>query len=259
MTDRRRRHKEQRAAKLKAEKKKKARRELARRLVIALGFGILVIGFFAAGSLFGKDGTSLPPTYEKYRNQPTACGADQPEPEKPMTFSEPTQQDDLASVTNAVITTSCGDIVIELDPANYPDTVNSFVFLARQGFYNGQVFHRIIANFVAQAGDPSADGSGGPGYRIADEYPAADFTYVEGTVAMGNGGKGTTGSQFFFTLGGSGSVLNPQYNILGNVVSGQDTLKKMAEVAVSTRPGSSERSVPQETVYIETITIETAG
>jgi peptidylprolyl isomerase len=176
-----------------------------------------------------------------------------------MAFTEPTQQEDLDSVTGALIETSCGDVHIELDPAGYPATVNSFVFLAREGFYDGQVFHRILADFVVQGGDPDGDGSGGPGYTIDDELPADGFTYVDGTVAMANAGAGTTGSQFFIVIGDDAAVLSPRYNILGAVTTGHEALDAMAQVPVATRPGSNEKSVPLETVYIERITIETAG
>ncbi len=259
MTDRRRRQKEARAAKRKAEKKQKARRELGRRLVTALGFGLLVVGVIAVGAFFGGDKGDLPSGYEGYRNQPTACGAEQPPSELVLNFEAPEPQGDLESVTTATVDTSCGEIVIELDPAGYPETVNSFVFLARQGFYDGQVFHRILADFVIQGGDPVADGTGHPGYRIPDEFPREDFEYLDGTVAMANAGKGTTGSQFFIVLSDSASVLNPQFNVLGNVISGQETLARIAQVEVATRPGSRERSLPLETVYINSVTIESSS
>ena len=259
MTDRRRRQKEQRAAKREAEKKQKARKELGRRLGIAFGFGGLVVAIIAVGALFRPGEGDLPSTYETFRDQPTACGAEQPLEEAVMTFDAPEEQSDLDDVTTATLDTSCGEIVIELDAANYPETVNSFVFLARQGFYDGQVIHRVLADFVVQGGDPAADGSGGPGYRINDEFPPEDFVYEDGAVAMANAGKGTTGSQFFIVIGDSASVLNPQFNLLGMVTSGAEALQRMAEVETSVRPGTNERSVPLETIYVNTITIQTSS
>lgn len=256
MTDRRRRQKEMRAAKRDAEKKQKSRKELIRRLVIAFGFGILVVGILTVGTLFGPDEGSLPSGYEGYRDQPTACGADQPNIEAVLSFDAYEPQDDLDSLGLATIQTSCGDIVIELDSGGYPETVDSFVFLAREGFYDGQVFHRVLADFVIQGGDPKADGTGGPGYRVPDEFPPEDFVYVDGSVAMANAGKGTTGSQFFIVLGDAASVLNPQFNVLGHVVSGADTLERISEIEVGVQPGSTERSLPLESVYIERVTIE---
>lgn len=261
MTDRRRRQKEQRAAKRQAEKKQSARRELGRRLGTALVFGLLVVGVLAIGAFFGDEEGDLPRGYEGFRQQPTACGAEQPPAEQVAEHAEPEQQSDItpsAEVT-ATLQTSCGEIVIELDPAGYPETVNSFVFLAREGFYNGQVFHRIVEDFQLFTGDPMADGNGGPGYRIPDEFPPDDFVYTPGVVAMDNVGKGTTGSQFFIVLGDSADVLNPQFNVLGNVVSGQQTLDRIQEIETARRPGSVEDSLPLETVYVESVAIDVTG
>ena len=261
MTDRRRRQKEQRAAKREAEKKQNARRELGRRLGTALIFGVLVIGVLVLGTFLGNDEGDLPQGYEGFRAQPTACGAEQPEPEPVTQFTEAEPQADVTptAVVSATLQTSCGEIVIELDPAGYPETVNSFVFLARQGFFDGQVFYRIIADFQVFSGDPAANGTGGPGYQIPDEFPPGDFVYTPGVVAMDNVGKGTTGSQFFIVLSDAAEVLNPQFNGLGNMISGQDTLDRIEEIQTAKRPGSVEDSLPLETVYIESVTIDVTG
>ncbi len=260
MTDRRRRQKEQRAAQKEAERKAESRRELFRRLGFALGLGVLVVGSFAVVGLFGEDTEKLPGSYAGYRDQPTACGGEQPPEEQVMQFDGFEPQDDITpdSQVTATISTSCGDIVVELDPAGAPNTVDSFVFLARQGFYDGTVFHRIVENFVAQGGDPDAVGTGGPGYRIPDEYPEGDFTFERGVVAMANAGRNTTGSQFFIVLGADASVLNPLFNVLGRVVEGDDVLDRITAVPTAPRPGAREQSLPLETVYIETITIDVA-
>ena len=162
-------------------------------------------------------------------------------------------------MVTATIDTSCGQFVIELDAAGYPETVNSFVFLARQGFYDGQAVHRIRADWVIQGGDPAGDGTGDAGYEIPDEFPPEDFVYVDGIVAMANAGKGTTGSQFFIVLGDSARVLNPQYNVLGRVISGKETLARIAEVEVGLQGGSREQSRPLETVYINSVSIESSS
>ena len=258
MTDRRRRQKAARAIKRQAEKKRRGRRELGRRLATALGLGLLVVGVLNFSSLFDDDG-ELPAGYENYRNQPTACDAEPPPPEQLLSFDAPEPQSDLESVVIATIETSCGEIVIELDPTGYPDTVNSFVFLAREGFYDGQAFHRVLADWVIQGGDPSGDGTGGPGYVIPDEFPPEDYVYVDGTVAMANAGKGTTGSQFFITLGDSAQKLSPRFNVLGIVISGQETLARIAEVEVTIKPGGGEKSRPLETVYINSVSIESSS
>jgi len=261
MTDRRRRQKEQRAAKRKAEKKQTARRELGRRLGTALVFGVLVVGILAVGAFFGDEEGDLPRGYEGFRQQPTACGAEQPPPEQVAQYTEPEEQADITPSTDvtATLQTSCGEIVIQLDPAGYPETVNSFVFLAREGFYNGQVFYRVVTDVQLFAGDPLADGTGGPGYRIPDEFPAEDFVYTPGVVAMDNEGRGTTGSQFFVVPGADADVLNPLFNVLGQMISGQDALDRIQEVETARRPGSVEDSLPLETVYIESVTIDVTG
>lgn len=263
MSDRRQRQKEQRAAKREAERKHEQRRELGRRLITALVFGLIVVAIFAASGVIGTGGDSaIPGTYEGFRDQPTACGAEAPPPEQIMSFDAPATQSDITAISEvtATISTSCGEIVVELDPASYPETVNSFVFLARQGFYDGQAIHRIAKDFVIQGGDPEADGTGGPGYIIADEFPDQDeFTYEEGTVAMANRGSASTGSQFFIVIGENARHLTPLFNVLGTVISGQDALERIADVETGESRGSVEASLPRETVYIESIEIDVSG
>ena len=258
MSDRRQRQKEQRTAKREAEKKQEARKELARRLGTAAIFGLVVVAFFAFTGVFGGESTDLPSTYEGFRDQPTACGADQPPPEAIMSFDAPVRQSDVtpASTVTATLLTSCGEVVLQLDPLGFPETANSFVFLTREGFYDGQVLHRIVENFVAQGGDPEANGTGGPGYVIADEFPEPDFTYEEDVVAMANRGARSTGSQFFIVIGDDGQFLTNSFNILGTVLSGQEVLAKIAAVPTGAAPGSSEQSLPLETVYVESLTID---
>jgi cyclophilin family peptidyl-prolyl cis-trans isomerase len=259
MSDRRQRQKEQRAAKRETEKKQAARKELGRRLATAMGFGLVVVTVFALTGAFSGESTDLPRSYEGFRSQPTACGADQPPAERIMSFETPETQSDItaASHVTATMATSCGDIVLELDPASSPETVNSFVFLAREGFFDGQVFHRIAEGFVIQGGDPEANGTGGPGYVIADEFPTEpDFIYEVGAVAMANRGARSTGSQFFFVIGEDARHLTSSFNVLGKVLSGQDALERMEQVPKGVLPGSVEESLPLETVYIESVTID---
>lgn len=262
MSDRRRRRKEQRTAKREAQRKQEQRRELGRRLLTAFGFGLIVVAIFAAGGLFGGDDAAVSTSYEQFRDQPTACGAEAPPPVEVMSFDAPEEQSDItaSSSVTATITTSCGDIVLDLSPADYPETVNSFVFLAREGFYDGQAFHRIAEDFLVQGGDPEADGTGGPGYIIEDEFPEdEEFTYEEGTVAMANRGSRSTGSQFFIVIGDNARHLTPLFNVLGEVVSGEDTLARIAAVRTGVAPGSVEESLPRESVYIESVSIEVNG
>lgn len=258
MTDRRRRQKENRTARREAERKADSRKELFRRIRFAFLLGTAVVGLFVVGSFFGGDDAALPGSYESYRQQDTACGASQPPPETLMRFDTFEPQPDVigGERVTATISTSCGEIVIALDAESSPETVQSFVFLARQGFYDGIVFHRIVDDFVIQAGDPDAIGSGGPGYTISDEFPPSDFVYEPGVVAMANAGRGTTGSQFFIVVGESASVLTNLFNLLGTVVEGRETLDLIEAVPTATRPSAREQSLPLETVYIESIEIE---
>jgi cyclophilin family peptidyl-prolyl cis-trans isomerase len=257
MTDRRQRQKEQRAARRQAEKKKDRRRELGRRITTALIFGVVVIGFVVLTNLAGDEG-ELPGSYEGFRAQETACDAEQPPAEQVQSYEAPEAQSDVTadSEVTATLATSCGDIVIRLDPAGFPETANSFVFLARDGFYDGQVLHRIAVDFVVQGGDPQANGTGSPGYLIRDEHPDGDFVYEEGVVAMANRGAGSTGSQFFIVTGDNGRFLTNSFNVLGRVVGGEENLARIAAVPTATAPGSTEQSLPLETVYIESVTID---
>jgi len=194
-----------------------------------------------------------PSDYEGFRAQETACGAEAPEPAAAMTFDAPEDQNlDPEALITATISTSCGDIVVELDPSLAPETVNSFVFLARSGYFDGTVSHRVYPEFVVQAGDPTATGIGGPGYTIPDELPERGFLYSAGVLAMANAGAGTTGSQFFIMLGDA--PLPNDYSYFGNVVSGTETLQAIAAIPLG-QSIRGEVSVPMETLYIETVTI----
>lgn len=262
MTDRRQRQKERRAAKREAERKKEARSELFRRLGTAFFFGLIVVAIFVVGGLFGGDEPGdLPSSYETYRDQPTACGAEQPPAEQVMSFEAPETQTDItaSAAVTAMVSTSCGDFTIELNTSGALATVNSFVFLARESFYDGQALHRIAPNFVFQGGDPMADGTGGPGYIIPDEYPDEGFVYEEGVVAMANRGARSTGSQFFVVTGPNGEFLTNSFSVLGHVVDGQDTLDAIMAIPTTQTPGSSEESLPLESVYITGVVIEVAG
>ena len=129
----------------------------------------------------------------------------------------------------ATMSTSLGEIVIALDAVNAPNTVNNFVFLALNHYYDGVIFHRIIQGFMCQGGDPTGTGRGGPGYRFADELPKPG-QYQVGSLAMANAGPNTNGSQFFIVSGGSGVGLPPAYSLFGRVVKGLDIVDTMQNV-----------------------------
>jgi cyclophilin family peptidyl-prolyl cis-trans isomerase len=141
-------------------------------------------------------------------------------------------------------------MTIALDPNAAPRTVNSFVFLARNGYYDGVIFHRIIPGFMAQGGDPTGTGTGGPGYQFADELPAAG-RYEIGSIAMANAGPNTNGSQFFIISGQDGVRLPPSYSLFGKVIGGTETIAALD--AVGTRSGK-----PTERVTIDSVTITEA-
>jgi cyclophilin family peptidyl-prolyl cis-trans isomerase len=257
MTDRRDRQKQARAAAKEAQRKAAARRELRRRITIGLGLGAAVAIFLLLiGTFSSTDEGDLPDALEDFRDQPTACDGSLPDPPRAMQFNQPINQALRASSeVTATLETSCGTIVMELDHEQFPQTASNFVFLARNGYYNGTAFHRVAPDFVIQGGDPTASGTGNPGYSIPDEFPPTGFVYEPGVVAMANSGRGTTGSQFFIVSGESAATLNPSFSVLGRVVEGMDVVDRIAEVPTRTQPGARERSYPTESIYLESVTI----
>ncbi len=151
----------------------------------------------------------------------------------------------------ATIDTSLGELVVALDAAGAPKTVNNFVFLALQHYYDGVVFHRIIKGFMCQGGDPTGTGRGGPGYKFEDELPKPG-RYEVGSVAMANSGPNTNGSQFFIVSGSSGVGLPPLYSLFGKVVKGLDIVDTMQNAAT----GGQDR--PKDDVTINSVTITVA-
>ena len=123
----------------------------------------------------------------------------------------------------ATLSTDNGDIVLELFADKTPHTVNNFVFLANEGFYDGTIFHRVIADFMVQGGDPTGTGTGGPGYRFADEFHPSLKHSKPGIFSMANAGPGTNGSQFFITHVPT-AWLDGKHSVFGQVISGMDVL-----------------------------------
>ena len=141
----------------------------------------------------------------------------------------PEMQIDPAKKYSAIMHTDKGDIQIELFAAQAPKTVNNFVFLAREGFYNGTTFHRVIRGFMAQGGDPTGTGTGGPGYKWADEPGALALKHSgEGILSMANAGRDTNGSQFFITYGTT-DHLDGKHAVFGRVVGGMNVAKALRE------------------------------
>ncbi len=131
---------------------------------------------------------------------------------------------DTSKEYTATIETEKGNLELELFAKDVPVTVNNFVFLAREGFYDNTTFHRIIPDFMAQAGDPTATGTGGPGYSFADEFTT--HTHGTGTLSMANSGQNTNGSQFFITYSPQ-PHLNNLHSVFGQLTEGMDILKTL--------------------------------
>jgi len=199
---------------------------------------------------------AVPSDYIGYLYQPTACGSEQPQPAVDMKFETPGDAG-ITGLTRITLNTSCGPIEIELDPGSAPEAVNSFVFLAESGYFDGTVSHRVIPGFMMQAGDPTATGRGDPGYALPDEFPIEGTTYLRGAVAMANAGPGTTGSQFFIMFSDA-DWLPPQYTIVGQVISGLDTLDRIAEIPLGRGANSADPnpSTPLESIYIESVSVQ---
>jgi len=156
----------------------------------------------------------------------------------------------------AEVKTNKGTFKIELFAKDAPKTVNNFVFLAKEGFYDGVIFHRIIESFMIQGGDPTGTGGGGPGYKFEDELKNG-HEYEPGIVAMANAGKNTNGSQFFICTGEDSKGLNkqPNYTIFGKISEGMDVVTKIAKTPVGVGMSGKEASSPKEKVTIESVTI----
>jgi cyclophilin family peptidyl-prolyl cis-trans isomerase len=253
---RRQRHKELRRAKVQAEiRAYRARRR--RRLGIWLGLLVALIGgtfvWVAVAQRSNKKPTSAS----------GACSTKKPERSDVPAFNEPPPMSiDTSKTYTAAMQTSCGTVTLTLADDTSPQTVNSFVFLARQKFFDGLTFHRVT-DFAVQGGAPNANGTGSVGYKVA-EPPAPDFKYSKGIVAMAKGDNdpaGTSGSQFFIIPNDKAAHLNgtpespAQYAVLGTVTKGFDALDKLAAVETYTPQGSFEKSTPRKPIYIVRVTI----
>jgi peptidyl-prolyl cis-trans isomerase B (cyclophilin B) len=174
-----------------------------------------------------------------------------PAPREDGGATAPKERLDREKTYNLVFETNCGSFTVTLDLATAPATATSLVALARAGFYNDTIFHRIIPGFVIQGGDPTQSGSGGPGYQTVDP-PPADATYTKGVVAMAKGGaepSGTSGSQFFVVTGADVG-LPAEYAIVGNVTSGIAVVERIGEL------GDPATEQPTRPVVIQSVTVE---
>ena len=212
----------------------------------------IIIGLFA---IFGRGNSKKKgdnPVVTRAAGPSAACpNADGTSP-KTQTFSGPPKMCiDTNKTYTAEMKTTKGSMTITLDAKKAPKTVNNFVFLARYHFYDGVSFHRIIPGFVVQGGDPQGNGSGGPGYKFADELPKAG-EYKVGSLAMANSGPNTNGSQFFIIVGDQGVQLPPKYSLFGMVTSGIDVAKALEA------DGSEGAGTPKEPVQMDSVTMTEA-
>jgi len=145
---------------------------------------------------------------------------------------------DTSKQYTATIETKKGDLVLKLFASDVPVTVNNFVFLAREGFYDGTTFHRVIPGFMAQGGDPTGTGTGGPGYSFADEF--TKHTHVTGALSMANAGANTNGSQFFITYAPQ-HHLDGRHSVFGQLTEGTDILESIKQGDRITRITIEER------------------
>lgn len=140
----------------------------------------------------------------------------------------PAMQIDASKRYRATLDTDRGEIELELSPEYAPKTVNNFVFLAREGYYDGTTFHRVISNFMIQGGDPTSTGRGGPGYQFEDETRGNPLIHGTGVISMANAGPNTNGSQFFITHSPQ-PHLNGKHTVFGKVTKGQDVVNAIRQ------------------------------
>ena len=195
-----------------------------------------------------------------------ACGGEAPADagaKTPQYVGPPPMTIDPEATYTATFVTSCGTFEVRLRPDIAPEAVNSFVFLADEGFYDGLTFHRILDGFVVQGGDPLGDGTGGPGYSFDIETSPEQTFDAAGLLAYANSGPGSNGSQFFVTLGPA-PELDPggtagEFTIFGEVTDGLEVVEAIGAVPVTQNPSSGEPSVPTEAVYVDSVTIDERG
>ena len=259
-TDKRNRKKEnrrQRLDDLAKQQQRKRTRKLATRaaIFIAVVVGVALIISVSGGSDSTStsdttvDTTATAPVEGRAITGETPCPAVDGSEARASTFEQaPGNCLDADKTYTAVVTTNKGEFTIVLDQKKAPLAANNFVTLARYKYFDNTQCHRAILDFVVQCGDPTATGSGGPGYSFADELPQAG-EYKLGSIAMANSGANTNGSQFFIITGDQGITLPPSYTLFGQVTSGLDTTVPALNAASNPDPAAN--GVPT----LETITI----
>jgi peptidyl-prolyl cis-trans isomerase B (cyclophilin B) len=218
-------------------------------LLLALVLALVVAG--CGGGDDGDEGGGETTTTETTSAAGGECeSVDAPEAREPGTREAPTEPLDDGTTYSLVVATNCGSFTIDLDLDLAPNTSASLVALAEDGYYDDTTFHRVVPGFVIQGGDPTATGSGGPGYQTTDA-PPSDAKYVKGVVAMAKTElepPGTSGSQFFVVTGAD-IGLPADYAIVGEVTEGIDTVERIDALGQGDGP-------PSQPVVIETVTVE---
>jgi peptidyl-prolyl cis-trans isomerase B (cyclophilin B) len=217
------------------------------KLIVLGAFALVAIVVAAAILIAGGGGDDESSTAAESANGCKQVAAPKP---KKVSFAAAKNSVRPGEAVAAVVKTSCGDFEIALDSKRAPKTVNSFVFLSEEGFYDGLAFHRIVPGFVIQGGDPQGTGNGGPGYSV-DEKPPANLAYTKGVVAMAKTTAeppGRSGSQFFVVLGPDAG-LPPEYALVGRVDRGMDVVERIGKL------GNPATEKPKQTVLIEEISI----
>jgi len=212
--------------------------------------GAIVIGI-AVGLVIALTGDDDGSSASTVAGASGDCAQVEAPPPKDDRFKKPEQVLSPGEPAVATVQTSCGTFEIGLDTKNSPKTANSFAFLAEQGFYDGTIFHRIAPGFVIQGGDPTGEGTGGPGYTVT-EPPAQDTTYKRGLVAMAKTSvepPGASGSQFFVVTAPADAGLPPDYAVLGEVTKGMDVVETIGELG-------DQSEQPTQVVTIDKVTVD---
>ena len=211
----------------------------------------LVLGVAACGGSDDSESDATPEPDPPSAAETAGCEqVEAPTPKAPGKLAKPKERLKASGSYVATVVTSCGDFKIQIDAKQAPRTGGSFKYLADKGFYDGLTFHRIVAGFVIQGGDPKGDGTGGPGYTVV-EKPPGGAQYVKGVVAMAKGGNeppGASGSQWFVVTA-EDAQLPPDYALLGKVTEGQDVVDKIG--AVPTTPDEQ----PTDPVVIRSVKV----
>ena len=241
------------------------RRQRNIRLGVIAGVIVALIGVAVFAGTDGGDGNggTAQDSTEKEPAAEAACDAEAPPEASPQQYEQPPEMQLEEGVDYAAtMQTSCGEIVIDLIEDKAPITVNNFVFLAREGYFDGLIWHRVERNFVIQAGDPDGENGrppDGPGYEIEDELWAKPKDYVWGTLAMANAGPNTGGSQFFIVVHeprGKPAGLQGLYSVFGTVAEESDpTLEEIATAETPQGGDPANASKPIVPIYIESIEI----